>query len=88
MGNLFFDSIKREIIKIDNEGNKALETISYKITFIDTLRFMTTSLSNLINNLSEGIPNIILEYCDIFLSMMVSIIIKQNRNVYHVIEII
>ena len=88
MGNLFFDSIKREIVKIDNEGNKALETISYKITFIDTLRFMTASLSNLINNLSEGIPNIILEYCDIFLSMMVSIIIKQNRNVYHVIEII
>ena len=88
MGNLFFDSIKREIVKIDNEGNKALETISYKITFIDTLRFMTTSLSNLINNLSERIPNIILEYCDIFLSMMVSIIIKQNRNVYHVIEII
>ena len=88
MGNLFFDSIKREIVKIDNEGNKALETISYKITFIDTLRFMTTSLSNLINNLSEVIPNIILEYCDIFLSMMVSIIIKQNRNVYHVIEII
>lgn len=88
MGNLFFDSIKREIVKIDNESNKALETISYKITFIDTLRFMTTSLSNLINNLSEGIPNIIWEYCDIFLRMMVSIIIKQNRNVYHVIEII
>ena len=75
-GKYFSDSIKREIVKIDNEGNKALETISYKITFIDTLRFMTTSLSNLINNLSEGITNITLEYCDIFLSMMVSIIIK------------
>ena len=39
--------------KIDN---KDLE-ITYKIKFIDSYRFMSSSLSKLIDNLSEGIHN-------------------------------
>ena len=32
---------------------KFLQPISYKINFIDSVRFMTISLSNLVNNLTE-----------------------------------
>ena len=32
--------IKKEVIKIDKNGNKSVETISYKIKFIDSMRSM------------------------------------------------
>ena len=35
-------------------GNKDME-ITYKIKFIDSFRFMATSLSKLVDNLTEGI---------------------------------
>ena len=37
-----------EIIKIDKYGNETDETISYKIKFIDSARFMESSLSILL----------------------------------------
>ena len=37
-------------------GNKDIE-ITYKIKFIDSFRFMATSLSKLVDNLTEGIHN-------------------------------
>ena len=49
--------IKKEIIKKDKYGNGKVTKISYKIKFIDSCRFMSTSLSNLVSNLSEGIHN-------------------------------
>ena len=36
--------IKKEIRKTDKESNETVETVSYKITFIDSARFMTSSL--------------------------------------------
>ena len=36
--------------------NKDLE-IAYKIKFIDSYRFMSSSLSKLVDNLSEGVHN-------------------------------
>ena len=55
MCKTFSVPIKRELVRIDREGNKTTEFISYKIKFIDSMRFMATSLSNLIDNLTGEI---------------------------------
>ena len=49
--------IKKEITKKDKNGNDKITKMSYKIKFIDSYRFMSTSLSNLVSNLSEGRHN-------------------------------
>ena len=49
--NLFH--LKIFSIKIDKHGNETVETISYKKNFIDSARFMASSLSNLVDNLTE-----------------------------------
>ena len=49
--------IKRKIIKKDKNGNDKVTKMSYKIKFIDSCRYMSTSLSNLVSNLSEGLHN-------------------------------
>ena len=36
--------IKKEVWKTDKESNETVETVSYKITFIDSARFTTSSL--------------------------------------------
>ena len=46
----FFRSNKKKIIKIDKDGNETVETISYRIKFIDKARFMVSSLSNFRDN--------------------------------------
>ena len=43
--------IEKEAIKIDKDGSETVTTISYKIKFIDSARFMASSLSNLVDNL-------------------------------------
>ena len=55
------------MIKIDKDGNESVETISYKIKFINNVRFIATSLSNLVDNLAEGIHKIKCKDCDCFL---------------------
>ena len=44
--------LKREI-----KNKKKIIEITYKIKFIDSFRFMSTSLSKLVDNLSEGLHN-------------------------------
>ena len=60
---IFSLPIKKEIIKIDKDGNESVETISYEIKFIDSMRFIGTSLSKLVENLTEGIHEIKCKYC-------------------------
>ena len=49
--------IKKETTKKDKNGNDKITKISYKEKFIDSCRFMSTSLSNLVSNLSKGLHN-------------------------------
>ena len=49
--------IERQITKIDKDGNDEIVNLSCKIKFIDSFRFMSSSLSNLVDNLSEGLHN-------------------------------
>ena len=41
---------------------KNTKNISYMLQFIDSARFMASSLSNLVNNISEGIHRIICKF--------------------------
>ena len=45
--------MENEIKKIDKNGEKKCLKISYKLIFIETARFIASSLSNLANNLSK-----------------------------------
>ena len=64
---MFSALIEKEIRKVDKDGNEDIITISYKIKFTDSARFMPSSLSNLVNNLAEGIHKIKYKDCDCFL---------------------
>ena len=53
--------------KVDKDGNKNVVTISYKIKFIVCARFMTGSLSNIVDKLAKGIHKIQCKNCNYFL---------------------
>ena len=59
--------IKKEI----KNKNKIIE-ITYKIKFIDSFRFMSTSLSKLVDNLSEGLHNNRCVDCKSYLDYMIT----------------
>ena len=50
--------IEKEATRIDKNGEKITKNISHKSQFIDSARFMASLLSNLVDNLSEGIHRI------------------------------
>ena len=50
--------IEKEIKNIDKGCNEDITTAFYKIKFIDSTRFMAGLLSNLVDNLAEGIHKI------------------------------
>ena len=54
--------------------------ISYKIKFIDSARFMASSLSNLVGNLAKVIHNIKCKDCDFFLEYET---VKDYSNKIH-----
>ena len=57
----------QKVTKTDKDGNESVANIYYKIKFIDSARFMATSLSNLGDNLVEGIHKIKCKDGDCFL---------------------
>ena len=50
--------MEKEVTKIDKNGEEVTRNISYKLQFINSARVMTSLLSNLVNNLSEGINKV------------------------------
>ena len=50
--------IEKEVTKINKNGEEITKNISYILEFTDKARFVIRSLSNLVNNLSEGIHKI------------------------------
>ena len=63
----FFCSNRTRVRKINKDDYESVVTISYKIKFIDSARFMATSLSNLADNLTEQIHKTKCKDCDCFL---------------------
>ena len=59
----FFVEIEKQVTKIDKDCNESVVTISCTIKVIDSARFMPTSLSNLVDNLKEGIHKIKCKSC-------------------------
>ena len=49
---------QKEVTKIDKNREGITKTISYRLEFIDSKKFMVSSLSNLANNLAEAIHKI------------------------------
>ena len=47
--------VEKEVTRTDKNGKEITKTTSYRLQFIDSARFMASSLSNLFNNLAEGI---------------------------------
>ena len=59
--------IEKEVTNIDKDGNESVVTLSYRENFIDSARFLATSLSNLVDNLTEGVHKSKCKDCDCFL---------------------
>ena len=47
--------MQKKVTIIDKNGEEITKTISYRLQFIDSARFMSSSLLNLVNNLAAGI---------------------------------
>ena len=65
--NFFCSNRKKEVTNIDKDGNESVVTIYYRIKLIDSARFMASSLSDLVDNLAEGVHKIKCKDCDCFL---------------------
>ena len=59
---IFTVLIEKEVTTIDKNGEEVAKHISYILQLFDSPKIMTRSLSNLVNNLSEGIHKIKCKY--------------------------
>ena len=75
--------IKKKITKIDENDNDKIVNISCKIKFIDSFRFMSSSLSNLADNLSEGLHSDKCTDCKSCLGYMIT---KDGQLIFRCFE--
>ena len=75
--------IEKEVTKINKEGNGNIITISYKVKFIGSAKFMAISSSSLADNLVEEIHKVKCKACDCFLEYESD---KVNSIKYKIIE--
>ena len=54
--------IEKEVTRINKNSKEITKYISYRLEFTDSTRFMISLLSNLVNNLFEGIHKIKCKY--------------------------
>ena len=64
--------VEKGVTEIDRDGNESVVTISYKIKFIDSARFMATSLSNLVEYIRKEYIKLDVKIVIAFLNMKVS----------------
>ena len=57
-----FNFNRKEVTRIDKNGEEITKNIFYRLQFTDSARFMARSLSNRVNNLAEGIHKIKRKY--------------------------
>ena len=63
--------IEKEVTKIDKDGIENVVAISYKIKFIDTARFMATSLSYIVDNCKKEFTKLNAKIVIFFFNMKV-----------------
>ena len=59
--------IEKEVTNFDKDGNESVFTVSYRVKFIDSSRFVASSLSNLVDYLAEIVHKIKCKDCACFL---------------------
>ena len=75
--------IEKEITKIVKYDNGKIIKISYKIKFINSFRFMSSSLSSLVDNLSEGLHS---EKCADCKSCLDDMITQDDQLIFRCFE--
>ena len=75
--------IKKEITKKDKDDNDKITKTSYKIQLTDSFRFMSSSLSNLVDNLSEGLHTDMCTNCKSCLDYMTT---KDEQLIFRCFE--
>ena len=72
--------IKKQITKIDKYCNNKIVDISYKKKFTDSFRFMSSSLSGLVDNLAaDEIKNIFSYECEDYNNKLDYLRFKENN---------
>ena len=75
--------VKKEITKIDKDGNDKIMKISWKIKFTDSCRFISSSLSSLADNLPEGLHSKKCTNCKSCLDYMIT---KDDQLIFRCFE--
>ena len=75
--------IKKEIAKKDKNGDDKIMKISYKIKFIDSFRFMSSSLSDIVDNLSDELQS---DECADYKSCLDYMITKDDQLIFRCFE--